>query len=414
MNFKKILIFSLIFTLLIGLIGCKKVENSYSSTSTISLHDSSLISSITENVSSENNTPSLDTSSVTNNTSSVNSQASIEEEYGFNKLTGVKYECIKDIPNGDAQYQITTVTTDKGYALVYMIDITCKEKSVKIDNLNVTIPYEYRKAHDSITLTATHRFAKVSCDFTITFDKWKLVFEDNFDGTSLNTDVWNIWDEKRDNGYAYSKDAMFLDGKGNLINRMSILDKPDPKTGENRITGVITTKDKFETTYGYYEIRMIPHRNTGLMGAFWLNCGDMSDDNAPKDNTAVNGCEIDIVETFYHTKTPAQTIHWDGYGWYQDENNKWQTVTKTQSLYVPPMENIFDGNYHTFSLFWTPDEYIFLVDGVVTNRTDLMGICNQPGYVLISSHFNDKAGEFIGTQTDMIVDYVRVYQNLAY
>ncbi len=396
---KKIIAITLCFIVGVSFVGCRKVNNTDSS-----------ISSFVSNISDTS-------SSTTSDTSSNKPQPTLEELFGFNHLKDVEFTCLKDIPYGDAQYEITSVTTDKGYALIYMIELSSKEKSVKINDRVVTIPYEYRKNHDSITLTATHRAAGASCDFTIKFDKWDLIFEDNFDGTTLNTDVWNVWDEKRDNGYAYSKDNSFLDGNGNLVNRMSLLENPDPVTGQTQLTSVIETNDNFETTYGYFEIRMIPHRAEGLMGAFWLNCGDMSDENAPKDNTAVNGCEIDIVETFFHTKTPAQTIHWDGYGWYQDENGEWQTVTKTKGLHVPPMENIFDGNYHTFSLCWSPKEYIFMVDGEVTNRTDIMGICNQPGYILISSHFNTAAGEFPlkpGEHTDMIVDYVRVYQNENY
>ena len=418
MYVKKSLVIILCLALTLGFTGCKKLNTTYSS----NFSDVEFTSSIEELINSseqssiDSTTSQTTTSTQTSSTESTTSTIVVDMEkmYGFNRLTSVETTCLKDIPYGDAQYEVSSVKTDKGYALIYMIDLSCKDKAIKINDKVVTIPYEYRQKNKSVTVTATHRLAGVSIDFTITFDKWDLLFEDEFNGTTLNTDVWNVWDEMRDSGYAYSKDAMFLDGKGNLINRMSILDKPDPKTGEKRITGVITTKDKFETTYGYFEIKMIAHKNTGLMGAFWLNCGDMSDDDAPKDNTAVNGCEIDIVETFYHTKTPAQTIHWDGYGWYQDDNGDWQTVTKTKSLYVPSMENIFDGKYHTFALFWTPSEYIFLIDGEVTNRTDLMGICNQPGYLLISSHFNDKAGEFIGNQTDMIVDYVRVYQNPKY
>ncbi len=403
MSIKNIIAIIICFALMFGLVGCNKVNGNLSSTA------SELLPTSTSSEDSSTNS-----SVISNNDNSDESEPqTFEEKYGFNRLVDVKYECIKEIPGGDAQYEIKTVTTDTGYAFIYAIFLSCDDESIIIKDRTVTIPFEYRQKHDSITLTATHNLAKVSCEFTITFDKWELVFEDDFNGTELNTDVWNVWDEKRDSGYAYSKQNSFLDGKGNLVNRMSLLEKPDPVTGQTQLTSVIETNDKFETTYGYFEIRMIPHRAQGLMGAFWLNCGDMSNEDAAKDNTAVNGCEIDIVETFFHTKTPAQTIHWDGYGWYQDENGDWQTVTKTKGLYVPPMENIFDGQYHTFSLLWSPEEYVFLVDGEVTNRTSEMGICNQPGYILISSHFNKSAGELPlnpGEHTDMIVDYVRVYK----
>ena len=151
---------------------------------------------------------------------------------------------------------------------------------------------------------------------------------------------------------------------------------------------------------------MIPNLTSGLWSAFWLVGGDMSDKDAADDNTAVNGFEVDIVETYYYRDDPAQTIHWDGY-----HNNQ----TKSKSFSMKGMSQIFDGNYHTFAFRWSPDEYAFLIDGVVTNRTSEMGICNLPAYLLVSAHYGS-AGEFVlkpGEHSDMIVDYVKVYQSPA-
>ena len=397
---KKILIMIICILLGASCIGCKKANDTYLSNSSVS-SNMFLPSLPTETVTSTEQSSTQSTTSTTSSSTPDSSESDLtfEEKHGFNRLTQVEYECLKDIPAGDAQFEITTVRTDKGYALIYMIDLTCKEKTIIIDDRKVTIPYEYRKNHDSLTVTATHRTAGVSLDFEIKFDQWELVFEDNFDGTELNTDVWNVWDEMRDWRYSYSKDNMFLDGKGNLINRMTVEDNPDSPEDPIRMSGAITTKDKYETTYGYFEVRMKPHLNAGLMGAFWLMAGDMGNKDAADDGTAVNGCEVDIIETFYNNLNPSQTIHWDGY-----------THTKTKGLYNQTREDIFEGKYHTFGFLWTPEEYVFYIDGEVTARTDVMGICNQPGYLLISSHFNDKAGEFVGNQTDMAVDYVRVYK----
>lgn len=363
MFIKKFIIFTLCFAIIFSLSACKKNNDVFSS-----------FSSNSEDISSSKSDP------------------------GFTRLEEVRYDCIKEIPGGDAQYEVKTVTTDTGYAFIYAIYLSCDDESIIIKDRTVTIPFEYRQKHDSVTITATHNLAKISTDFTITFDKWDLVFSDEFNGTELNTDVWNVW-ESDDWRYSYSKDNMFLDGKGNLINRMTVGNDPNKEDVDNRLSGCITTEGKYETTYGYFEVRMKPHLNGGLMGAFWLMAGDMGDPNAVDDGTAVNGCEVDIIETFYNTLNPSQTIHWDGY-----------KHTKTKSFNKQNSDYIFDGNYHTFGFLWTPDEYVFFIDGEVNDRTDVMGICNQPGYLLISSHFNDRAGEFVGNQTEMAVDYVRVYK----
>ncbi|MBE6809860.1 MAG: glycoside hydrolase family 16 protein [Ruminococcaceae bacterium] len=399
---KRYIAITLCFILSISLFGCRKInptDSSFYSTGSNILPTTS-----SDNTSSDSASLGDDSSSTQTDSSSTNNQSSqtFEEKYGFNRLVDVEYECLKEIPGDDAQYEVKTVTTDTGYAFIYAIFLSCDDKSIIIKDRTVTVPFEYRQKHDSVTLTATHNLAKVSTKFTITFDKWDLVFEENFDGTELNTDIWNVWDEKRDWHYSYSKDAMFLDGNGNLINRMTSKDNPTSPDNPIRTSGAITTQGKYETTYGYFEVSMKPHKATGLMGAFWLMCGDMGDPNAANDGTAVNGCEVDIIETFYHNLNPSQTIHWDGY-----------THTKSKSFNKTNSPEIFDGNYHTFGFLWTPEEYVFFIDGEVNARTDEMGICNQPGYLLISSHFNDEAGEFSVTQTDMAVDYVRVYKTDA-
>lgn len=359
-------------------------------------------SSVTENVSSQDD-----------NTSSTNSdEAAIDDFfsqlYNFKSIKSIDYYCAKNLPDSDAIYAVSSIITDADTDICdYSTTLSCEEESVKINYMTITIPRSYIKTHDSLKLTARHDGSGVKCDFEIEFeDDWELLFEDNFDGTELNTDVWNVWDQQRDWRYSYSKDNLFLDGNGNLVNRMAILETPDTATGESKTSGAMTTQGTFETTYGYFETRMIAHRSPGLMGAFWLMCGDMGDPDAADDGTAKNGCEIDIIETFYHNMNPAHTIHWDGY-----------THTKSQAFHNAGRDDVFDGEYHTYAFLWTPNEYVFFIDDVITARCNTIDICTEPGYLLISSHFNNQAGEpnfGVGEHTDMIVDYVKVYKSKNY
>ena len=325
--------------------------------------------------------------------------------YGFSSIKKVEYYCVKNIPDSDTIYSISSIITDADTDICnFTTEISCEDENIKIDDMVITVPYKYTKRKKKIKLTAYHTDTGISYDFTIKpDDKWNLVFEDEFEGTRLDETKWNLWDST-DWQYFYSPDSFFLDGKGSLINRVSILETPHAEYGYDRQAGVMTTLDKFETTYGYFEIKMIPYLATGMRSAFWLMAGDMGDNDAADDSSAVNGCEIDIVETYFYTTNPAQTIHWDGY--YNDQ-------TKTEHYSFEGMDEVFDGEYHTFALRWSPKEYAFLIDGKVTAKTNNMGICNQPGYLLISSHFCN-SGEMLlksGETTDMAVDYVKVYQS---
>lgn len=425
MKSKKILSLTLCLAMMLCTVACRSADDTYSSnltqddtTSTESYKDVELIEdnnsfvSSTPAASNESDTTTSkdDVSNVTSDNNS-NEETSgndvIEMLYGFSSIKNVSYYCAKNLPNSDIIYSISSIITNKDTDIVTdtSVTISCNDKNVKVDGTTVTIPASYAKSGKLVKFTARHSGVGAKYDFTIKPDaKWDLVFEDNFDGTTLNTDVWNVWDEMRDWRYSYSKDNIFLDGKGNLINRMSVSDDYDAETGEGRFTGAITTLDKFEQTYGYYEIRMIPNLTSGLWSAYWLVGGDMSDKDAADDGTSQNGFEVDIVETYYYRTDPAQTIHWDGY--YNDQ-------TKSKSFSFPGMSEIFDGNYHTFGFRWSPEEYSFFIDGKLTAKTKEMGICDQPAYMLVSAHFGN-AGEMVmqpGEYSDMIVDYVKVYSS---
>lgn len=430
----RILCLALCSAIMLCATACKSVDDTNSSslpssttTSTSSTSSTSSDTDINSDVQSTETKPedtssensSTNSSLPTNTSSNASTNSTVSEEntvsedksiiemlYGFSSIKKVNYYCVRNLPGSDIIYSVSSIITNTNTDIVSdtSLKLLCDDKNVKIDNTVITIPSSYAKSNKSIKLTAYHSAVDTKFDFTIKPDvKWNLIFEDNFDSAEINTDVWNIWDQKRDWRYSYSKDNMILDGNGNLINRMSVLKKPDAVTGETQISGAMTTQGKFETTYGYFEVRMIPHRAEGLMGAFWLMCGDMGDKDAADDGTAKNGCEVDIIETFYHRKDPSHTIHWDGY-----------THTKSHHFNNSGRDDIFDGNYHTFAFRWSPTEYAFLIDGVVTGKTNKVDICDQPGYLLISSHFNTNAGTLpigAGEYTDMIVDYVKVYSS---
>ena len=422
MKIKNILSLLLCLALLMCTAACKKSSGDAAASSALENVSSEDASSTTSD-NGESSTPpqddslsaptQTDISSTPTQDDNTSSDTTIDDFlgqlYNFKSIKTIDYYCAKNLPDSDAIYAVSSIITDADTEIGnnYSTTLSCKEESIKIEYMTITIPRSYIKTHDSVTITARHNGSGVTRDFEIEFeDDWKLLFEDNFDGTTLNTDVWNVWDEKRDWRYSYLKDNLFLDGNGNLINRMEILETPDAATGESKTSGAMTTQGTFETTYGYFETRLIAHRSPGLMGAFWLMCGDMGDPEAANDGTAKNGCEIDIIETFYHAMNPAHTIHWDGY-----------KNTKTQHFHNSGRSDVFDGKYHTYAFLWTPDEYVFFIDGKITAYCNTIDICTEPGYLLISSHFNNQAGEpnfGAGEHTDMTVDYVKVYKSTKY
>ena len=216
---------------------------------------------------------------------------------------------------------------------------------------------------------------------------WKLVWQDEFDGDKLDATKWDIPEYKRRDGH-WSRKAISLDGQGHLV--MSVL-----KDGDKFLDGCVRTKDKFQHSFGYYVARIQLQKQLGHWSAFWLydaSVGKIGDEGR-------DGTEIDIMEKPWLDDRLNYALHWDGYG--KDHKSK-ATVVK-----VP---GVMDG-FHTFGLWWTPDEYVFYVDGKETWRTNAGGVCQVPLYIKLSDEIGDWAGDIKKAELPdaFLVDYVRVY-----
>jgi len=217
---------------------------------------------------------------------------------------------------------------------------------------------------------------------------WKLVWNDEFDGDKLDESKWGTPpDSVRRDGW-WMRKAVSLDGKGNLV--MSTF-----KDGDRYVDGCVRTLGKFEHSFGYYVIRVKLQKQVGHWSAFWL----MGNGVGKIGNEGRDGTEIDIYEKPWLTDKVQHALHWDGYG--KHHRGAGQTVD------VP---GVMEG-YHTFSLWWSPEEYSFYVDGKETWRTKAGGVCQVPLYIKVSDEIGKWAGD-IGKATlpdSFLVDYVRVY-----
>lgn len=152
----------------------------------------------------------------------------------------------------------------------------------------------------------------------------------------------------------------------------------------------------------------------GMWSAFWLQSSNMRKIG----NEGEDGTEIDVYESaFRKSKTPkmGHALLWDGYG----ENAK-------SSPYIADMEqDLYDG-YHTFALKWTPEYYVFYVDGKATWATDDGGVSKVKEFLRLTVEIDagdgwgphgQKIGQFDDSNsndTDFLVDYVKVWQNENY
>jgi beta-glucanase (GH16 family) len=218
---------------------------------------------------------------------------------------------------------------------------------------------------------------------------WKMIWHDEFDGTTLDATKWGFTPYyQRKDGYWTNK-AVSLDGRGHLLIKTF-------KEGDKYFDGCIRTKGKFEHAFGYYVARIEWQRQPGHWSAFWLT----NDGVGRVGNEGRDGTEIDIVEKPWLDDRVTHNLHWDGYG--KDH--------KTAGTTVRDAPDVMNG-FHTYSLRWMPDGYVFYVDGKETWRSTAGGVCRVPLYIKLSDEVGDWAGDIRKAKLpdQFRVDYVRVY-----
>ncbi|MBM4030904.1 MAG: glycoside hydrolase family 16 protein [Planctomycetes bacterium] len=218
---------------------------------------------------------------------------------------------------------------------------------------------------------------------------WKLVWNDEFDGEKLDESKWDVADGPRRAGF-WSPKAVALDGKGALAIKTL-------KDGEKYLDGCVRTRGKFERAFGYYVARIRLQRSGGHWSAFWMFGKGVT----TVGNEGMDGTEIDIMEKPGLDDRVHHNLHWDGYG-----------KAHKSAGHISRHPGIAEG-WHTYALLWTPDEYVFYVDGKETWRTKAGGVCQVPLYLKLSDEleFGGWAGDVrkAALPDEFLTDYVRVY-----
>ncbi len=131
------------------------------------------------------------------------------------------------------------------------------------------------------------------------------------------------------------------------------------------LSGVISTKDKFEMTYGYIEMSAKLAGGQGFLSTFYLFNQDFQK-NKP---------EIDVVE--YIGDRPDklyQTYH------YHDSNRNRRGDGERHS--TPTMESVLGYNlsegFHKFSVLWEPGLIVWYVDGNEVRRLTGVRVSDEP------------------------------------
>jgi beta-glucanase (GH16 family) len=235
---------------------------------------------------------------------------------------------------------------------------------------------------------------------------YKLVWQEEFNGTQLDDKKWKAMDEPRKGGFSTPKAVKVANG---LLTLTTFTD------AGKHYTGFITGRGKYEAAYGYFEARIRFFTSPGEWGAFWVTSPTIG---KPLNDPAKAGTEIDIVEHRIMdqkgtdlSRLMAINLHWDGYG----KDHKSAGGKGAPPANAPSLQ----GNWHVYALLWTPDEYVFHLDGVEQWRTK-QAVSKRPQYILLTCEIKPEGwagktppegyGSLESSKTKMEVDWVRLHQ----
>jgi hypothetical protein len=237
-------------------------------------------------------------------------------------------------------------------------------------------------------------------------DGWKLVWSDEFNGTSIDESKWAYevqkpgWVNNELENYTGRRSENARIENGQLV----IEARRDYYQGYEYSSARLKTQGKASWTYGKIEARIQVPAGWGTWPAFWLMPDDFS--------RGWPACgEVDIMEhvgydpNVIHATTHSKTYNWKG------------TQQRTTSTPVPGATSSFK----TYTAEWYPDRIDFLVDGrkYFTSPNDNTGDDAWPFhknfYVILNLAVGGDWGGAKGVDPNvwpqqMRVDWVRVYQ----
>lgn len=233
---------------------------------------------------------------------------------------------------------------------------------------------------------------------------YELVVEDNFDGDSLNLDLWeHRASGARRGGFNAASQATVKDG--NLYLTGEYLE--NGQYGAGWYAGMIALKE--HPCKGYFEIRCKCSDSSDFWSAFWIQADSPYDHYISKGG--VGGAEIDIFEAMSadallksNREAVSTTIHCNG--WDDDVEN-----IDSRSLGDFRVKDLYT-EFNTFGLEWTDDEYIFYINGVETTRSSFAnGVSQVPEQVILSLEIPGEIDQDKDSyKKEFVVDYFRYYK----
>lgn len=239
---------------------------------------------------------------------------------------------------------------------------------------------------------------------------YSLVFKDEFDGAMLDTAKWNT-------AYLWGPDYVIND---ELQYYVDILGNPDfgfdpfvltgdtveitaRRTPQDMLSasndqawqsGVLTSRDKFDFTFGYAEIRAKLPTGKGLWSGFWMLPADFVE---LKPELYIMENRGDNTSAVYHRYN------------FTDNDGEYQISDLLKST-----GTALNEEFHTYGVHWEPGRLRFFVDGEPQHTIEHDFISYQSMYLIldlaVGGWFAEAPNDSTVFPAALEIDYLRVYQ----
>ena len=231
------------------------------------------------------------------------------------------------------------------------------------------------------------------------------VWEDNFDGTTINTSRWSY--EVGGSGWGNNELQYYTPGNNATVSNgiLNITARKESFQGSQYTSTRLISKGKGDWTYGRFEIRAKLPRGRGTWPAIWMLYSDATYGQWPASG------EIDIME---HVGFDAEKIHCSIH---TSAYNHTRGTQKTASLLTPGATT----DFQVYRVDWTP----FSVRGFINNvqyfefKNENTGFAawpfNKNFHLLLNLAVGGNWGGAQGIDDSVFpatlsIDYVRVYK----
>lgn len=313
-------------------------------------------------------------------------------------------------------HQEVTIKPSDVLVLEYTVSPATTESVVWTSSDNTVAKVEAgmvypQKANGTAIITATVANASAQCTVNIAQTDYQLVWEDEFLGSTLNTNDWVI--ETGGNGWGNYELQYYTDRSSNLRIEDGVLimqARKEVYSNRNYTSARITTRNKKSFKYGKIEAKISLPSGQGTWPAYWM----LGYGNWPYCG------EIDIMEhTGANPSSVSHALHTSMKN--GNKGNQWNsTYSKLSDI---------ENNYHVYGIEWEEnilvgrDAIKFTVDGVqsalvyeesaVADKSSWP--FNSEFYIIINLALGGRMGgniddNIFNNDVLMKIDWIKVYQ----